>query len=163
MSEGTAKVSKLTIGLHLGDRFTKGRVIDESGEVIEAFRMRTTEPALSARLASFPPSRVVLEVGTHSPWVRRTVMRLDHEALQLKLGPAAHQALLWWLRKTVSVGHLLEQPAYAGSVPAPPNKALKRTGDLLVPSGFWHTWQLGRAARGMGPRPLQAMSVGQQE
>ncbi len=43
--------------------------------------MRTTEPALSARLASFSPSRVVLEVETHSPLVSRTVMRLGHEAV----------------------------------------------------------------------------------
>ena len=56
-----------TIGLDLGDRFTEGRVLDGAGEVLEAFRVRTTEPALRSRLAGFPPSRVVLEVGTHSP------------------------------------------------------------------------------------------------
>jgi transposase len=56
-------------------------VLDASGEVIEAFRVRTTEPALSSRLASFAPSRVVLEVGTHSPWVSRMVSRLGHEAV----------------------------------------------------------------------------------
>jgi transposase len=71
----------LTIGLDLGDRFTEGRVLDASGEVVESFRVRTTEPALAARLASFEPSRVVLEVGTHSPWVSRTVTRLGHEAI----------------------------------------------------------------------------------
>ncbi len=40
-----------------------------------------------------------------------------------------------------------------------PNKALKRAGDPLVPSGFWHTWQVSRAARGTGPRPLKAMML----
>jgi hypothetical protein len=50
----------LTIGLDLGDRFTEGRVLDRSGEVIEAFRVRTTESAPSARLATYAPSRVVL-------------------------------------------------------------------------------------------------------
>ncbi len=40
--------SGLTIGLDLGDRFTEGRVLDETGEVVEAFRVRTTEPALSS-------------------------------------------------------------------------------------------------------------------
>jgi transposase len=48
---------------------------------IEAFRVRTTDVALSGRLSSFRPSRVVLEVGTHSPWVSRTVTRLGHEAV----------------------------------------------------------------------------------
>jgi transposase len=71
----------LTIGLDLGDRFTEGRVLDRLGEVVEAFRVRTTEPALSARLASYAPSRVVLEVGSHSPWVSRAVSRLGHEAV----------------------------------------------------------------------------------
>jgi transposase len=36
---------------------------------------------LSSRLASYAPSRVILEVGTHSPWVSRTVSRLGHEAV----------------------------------------------------------------------------------
>jgi transposase len=81
MSKGITTGSEMTIGLDLGDRFTEGRVLNESGKVVQAFRVRTTEPALSARLASFPPSRVVLEVGTHSPWVSRTVVRHGHEAV----------------------------------------------------------------------------------
>jgi len=81
MSKRITTEGGLTIGLDLGDRFTEGRVLDEWGAVVEAFRVRTTEPALSSRLASFPPSRVVLEVGMHSPWVSRVVVRLGHEAI----------------------------------------------------------------------------------
>ncbi len=81
MSECITTDGRLTIGLDLGDRFTEGRVLNASAEVIEAFRVRTTEAALSSRLASFAPSRVVLEVGTHSPWVSRVVSRLGHEAV----------------------------------------------------------------------------------
>lgn len=73
--------SEQTIGLDLGDRFTEGRVLNGVGEVIEAFRVRTTESALFARLVSLPPSRVVLEVGTHSPWVSRTAARAGHEVI----------------------------------------------------------------------------------
>jgi transposase len=73
--------SGLTIGLDLGDRWTEGRVLDASGEVIEAFRVRTTEPAMDARLSSYVPSRVVLEVGTHSPWVSRCVTKHGHEVI----------------------------------------------------------------------------------
>ena len=58
MSEQITTDSGLTIGLDLGDRFTEGRVLDATGEVVEAFRVRTTEPALSSRMASFPRSRV---------------------------------------------------------------------------------------------------------
>ena len=71
----------LTIGLDLGDRFSEGRVLNGKGEVIEAFRVRTVEGALSSRLSSYPASRVVLEVGTHSPWVSRTASRAGHEVI----------------------------------------------------------------------------------
>lgn len=71
----------MTIGLDLGDRWTEGRVLNVSGEMIETFRVRTTEPAMAARLSSYAPCRVVLEVGTHSPWVSRVVTRLGHEAV----------------------------------------------------------------------------------
>ena len=67
MNKGITADGGLTLGLDLGDRFTEGRVLDETGEVVEAFQVRTTQPALGSRPASFPPSRVVLEVGTHSP------------------------------------------------------------------------------------------------
>ena len=70
-----------TIGLDLGDRWTEGRVLDEVGEVVEAFRVRTTEPAMDARLSSYAPCRVVLEVGTHSPWVSRCVAKHGHEVI----------------------------------------------------------------------------------
>ena len=72
MSERITTDGGLTIGLDLGDRWTEGRVLDPTGEFVEAFRVRTTESALSSRLAGFPASRVVLEAGTHSPWVSRS-------------------------------------------------------------------------------------------
>jgi len=81
MDESITAAMGLTIGLDLGDRFTEGRVLDASGEVVESFRVRTTEPTLASRLSSFAPSRVVLEVGTHSPWVSRVVTRLGHEGI----------------------------------------------------------------------------------
>lgn len=71
----------LTIGIDLGDRFSEGRVLDGSGEVIESFRVRTTEPAMDRQLSGYPVSRVVLEVGTHSPWVSRCVARHGHEVI----------------------------------------------------------------------------------
>lgn len=56
-------------------------MLDASGEVIESFRVRTTKPALRSRLASYRSSRVVLEVGTHSPWISRVVASEGHEAI----------------------------------------------------------------------------------
>jgi len=81
MSKHITRDGGLTMGLDLGDRWTEGRVLDASGEVIESFRVRTTEPAMAARMSSYDPCRVVLEVGTHSPWVSRCVQRHGHETI----------------------------------------------------------------------------------
>jgi transposase len=81
MKKRNTSDSDLTIGLDLGDRWTEGRVLDVSGDVIELFRVRTTEPAMDARMSSYDPCRVVLEVGTHSPWVSRCVQRHGHETI----------------------------------------------------------------------------------
>jgi transposase len=81
MNERNTTGGGVTVGLDLGDRYSEGCVVDASGEVVETFRVRTTEPALGKRLSSFPASRVVIEVGTHSPWVSRLVTRLGHEGI----------------------------------------------------------------------------------
>jgi len=71
----------LTIALDLGDKHTEACVMDGSGEVIETFRVRTTQVALDRALGRFEAARVVLEVGTRSPWVSRRVTALGHEAI----------------------------------------------------------------------------------
>ncbi len=43
--------------------------------------MRTTAPALSKRFGNIVPCRIVLEVGTHSPWVSRLLSELGHEVI----------------------------------------------------------------------------------
>jgi hypothetical protein len=55
MDERIATESGLTIGLDPGDRFTEGRVLDASGEGIEALRLRTKQTALSSRLSATRP------------------------------------------------------------------------------------------------------------
>jgi len=71
----------LTIGLDLSDKHTEACVMASDGEVLETFRVRTTPVALDRALARFEASRVVLEVGTHSPWVSRRVTAAGHEAI----------------------------------------------------------------------------------
>lgn len=63
MSEG------LTVGLDLGDRVTHFAMLDVQGEVVERGTVATTREALRTRFQELSPSRVVLEVSTHSPWV----------------------------------------------------------------------------------------------
>jgi hypothetical protein len=63
---------QMTAGLDIGDKYSYLCLIDqESGEVVEEGRLRTTPEALRRRFASEqPPMRIAIETGTHSPWVR---------------------------------------------------------------------------------------------
>jgi transposase len=70
-----------TIGMDLGDRYTQLCVLDDGGEVVEEGRVRTTRAALKQRLEGVERSRVVLEVGPHSPWISRLVAEAGHEVV----------------------------------------------------------------------------------
>lgn len=70
-----------TIGIDLGDTWSVLCVLDESGEVVEQTRVRTRYKEMHAHFAMRSPARVVLEVGTHSPWVSRLLEELGHEVL----------------------------------------------------------------------------------
>ncbi len=72
---------QLTIGLDLGDRFTQLCAVDAHGQVVATDRVRTTPAALERQCAALPHCRIVLEVGTHSPWASRVLQRLGHEVL----------------------------------------------------------------------------------
>lgn len=70
-----------TIGMDLGDTWSVLCVLDESGEVVEENRVRTRHKEMHAHFATRSRARVVLEVGTHSPWVSRLLEELGHEVL----------------------------------------------------------------------------------
>jgi transposase len=71
----------LTIGLDVGDEWSRFCRLDESGEKTEEGRVRTTEKALKETFDRFPRSRVALETGTHSPWVERVLTVCGHEVI----------------------------------------------------------------------------------
>jgi transposase len=73
--------SGLTVGIDLSDRFTSVCVLDVEGQVIEEGKIRTTPEGFQRRFSADLPSRVVLEVGTHSPWVSRLLTDLGHEVI----------------------------------------------------------------------------------
>ena len=60
-----------TIGIDVGDTWSQICVVDAGGTVVEEARVRTTAQAVHSRFGLAPRSRVVLEVGTHSPWLSR--------------------------------------------------------------------------------------------
>lgn len=81
MEQITTMVPETTIGLDLGDRFTHGCRLDANAAVQARFRFPTTKGGLAKAFAIQPPARVVLEVGTHSPWVSRWLERGGHEVI----------------------------------------------------------------------------------
>ncbi len=81
MSHATVSLPRITVGLDLGDRYSRFYLLDESSGVIEEGRLRTTPDALREEFADRSPMRIVIEVGTHSPWVSRALEACGHDVL----------------------------------------------------------------------------------
>src|SRR5215203_2481684 len=81
--DGSKQRPKVTAGVDLGDKYSYLCLIgQESGEVIEEGRLRTTPEAFRRRFASEqPPMRIAIEAGTHSPWASRVLEECGHEVL----------------------------------------------------------------------------------
>lgn len=80
--DGSKQRPQTTAGLDLGDKYSYLCLIDQqSGEIMEEGRLRTTSEALRRRFASERPLRVAIETGTHSPWVSRLLEECGHEVL----------------------------------------------------------------------------------
>lgn len=78
---GNASTEELTVGIDLGDRHSQVCILGKDGEVLEEGRIATTEAALVPRFRAMAKSRVVMEVGTHSPWVSRLLRSAGHEVI----------------------------------------------------------------------------------
>ncbi|MBA3424153.1 MAG: IS110 family transposase [Rubrobacter sp.] len=80
--DGSRGEPKTTAGLDLGDKYSYLCLIDQqSGEVMEEGRLRTTPEAFRRRFASEQLMRIAIEAGTHSPWVSRVLEECGHEVL----------------------------------------------------------------------------------
>jgi transposase len=77
----TIAIPNLTIGLDVGDRKSCTCEIDGAGVVVRETSIGTTTAAVTRYFGGRPRCRVVLEVGTHSPWLSRLLAALGHEVL----------------------------------------------------------------------------------
>jgi transposase len=78
--DGSKDQPQMTAGLDLGDKYSYLCLIDQqSGEVIEEDRLRTTPEAFERRFASERALRIAIEAGTHSPWASRVLEECGHE------------------------------------------------------------------------------------
>ena len=76
-----AAKQRLTVGLDLGDRTSRYCLLDEAGEKAGENQLPTTRAGMDAAFAKMAPSRIALEVGTHSPWVSRQLVGMGHEVI----------------------------------------------------------------------------------
>ena len=73
--------ARITVGIDLGDRFCDFCLVDVDGTVVEEGRLRMTSTALRRYFLGRAPMLVVIEVGTHSPWVSRVIEKCGHEVI----------------------------------------------------------------------------------
>src|SRR5215216_1494359 len=83
MTDGNrAPTPVVTAGLDLGDSYSYLCLIDQqSAEVMEEGRLRTTTQAFLRRFDSEQQMTVAIEAGTHSPWVSRKLEECGHKVL----------------------------------------------------------------------------------
>jgi transposase len=72
---------RLTVGLDLGDRWSRYCILNEAGEKASENQLPTTKAGLDTRFAKMTACRIALEVGTHSPWVSRHLAAMGHEVI----------------------------------------------------------------------------------
>jgi transposase len=73
--------STFTVGVDLGDKWSSYCIVGLEGETLTEGQLRTTQEDVAVFFQALTPARVVMEVGTHSAWVREVVARYGHEVL----------------------------------------------------------------------------------
>ena len=71
----------LTIGLDLGDKISRTCEVDAGGRVVKRSSVTTNPLMIDGYFGGRDRCRVVLEVGTHSPWISRRIEALGHEVV----------------------------------------------------------------------------------
>ena len=81
MKKFNTVTSRNTIGLDVHDKETVGVVLDGEGKIIDRINMGTNELCFTACFSDRPLARVVIECGTHSPWISRLIESFGHEVI----------------------------------------------------------------------------------
>ncbi len=81
MQSAPAVFPKITVGLDLGDKLSSVCEVNAEGMVVARASVVTTPAGLAQYFGGRERCRVVLEVGTHSPWVSRQLQALGHEVI----------------------------------------------------------------------------------
>jgi transposase len=74
-------LDRLTVGVDLGDQWSNYCILDLEGDTLAEGQLHTTPQDFSEFFQALKAARVVVEVGTHSPWVGEVVRGYRHEVL----------------------------------------------------------------------------------
>ena len=74
-------LDRLTVGVDLGDQWSNYCILGLGGETLGEGQFRTRQQEVGEFFQGLAISRVVIEVGTHSAWVREVISGLGHEVL----------------------------------------------------------------------------------
>lgn len=88
----SATVPNVTVGLDLGDRTSRVYEVGAAGERVAEATIPTTRAGLTRHFAGRAACCVVLEVGTHSPWVARELAALGHDVVVANPGAMVRPA-----------------------------------------------------------------------
>lgn len=75
------ETSTMTVGCDIGDRKSEFCVLDDHGKVVEKGHCATTRRGFRKSFESRSATTVVIEVGTHSPWISKLLSDLGHKVI----------------------------------------------------------------------------------
>jgi transposase len=79
--ELSPNLSRLTVGLDLGDQWSHFCILGLQGETLSEGQLQTREEEVAEFFQAIPPARVVMEVGTHSAWMQEIIAGEGHEVV----------------------------------------------------------------------------------
>ena len=74
-------LDRLTVGVDLGDQWSHYCILGLEGETLAEGQLRTTQQDIADFFEGLNAARVVVEVGTHSAWVREVICSYEHEVV----------------------------------------------------------------------------------
>jgi transposase len=74
-------LDRLTVGVDLGDQWSHYCILGLEGETLAEGQLRTTQQDIADFFEGLNAARVVVEVGTHSAWVREVICSYGHEVV----------------------------------------------------------------------------------
>ena len=79
--ELSPNLERLTVGMDLGDQWRHFCILGLQGETLSEGQLPTSEAEVAEFFQALTPARVVMEVGTRSPWVQEVIAGEGHEVL----------------------------------------------------------------------------------